>query len=212
MARQRPGLRPPVPGDGAKVPTTGRRRPLWRACSATHPQPWWFSSRDQATDPGRFDLVRPGGTCYWALSAAGAVLEATADPDQLDPPVMTIHALAQLKVWRAGSVRMARSGLADTTRPSVPRLTGELGTIVPYDLPWQWADEFAHHERSGIVYRARFSLDESVALFGPSGIPPDPPAADRGPATAIVAQLPPAFRAGIGTVGALDALPRATAP
>lgn len=126
--------------------------------------------------------------------------------------MLTVHALARLRVWRADIVPAARSGLADTTRASVPRLTGEIGTIVPYDLPWQWADEFARHGRSGVLYRGRFSLAESVALFGPAGTSADPPAADHQPATAIVDQLLAPFRAGIGTVGPLDQLPRAAAP
>ncbi len=212
MARQQPGLRAPDPADGGQVPTAGWHQPLWRACADHHVRPWWYSSRDRATAPGRFDLTSPDGTCYWATSATGAVLEASADPDQLDPPVLTVAAMAALTVWRAASVSAARSSLADVTRPSVPRLTAEIATIVPYDLPWAWADALARHGRTGLLYRGRFSFDGAVALFGPAGADERGPDAGRRPATDVAATLPPAFRAGIGTVGRIDQLPRARPP
>lgn len=211
MSRQQVGLRAPQPGDAEQVPVTGRRRPLYRACANTHPQPWWFSSRD-TDDPGRFDLERPHGTCYWALSAGAAVVEAATDPDQIDPPVLTVAALQRLVVWRADQVPAARSRLADTTVRSVPGLTDELGTVVPYTLPWLWADAFFAAGRSGVLYRGRFAMEESMALFGTSGQPTDGPDAERRAALSHVNELPPAFRAGIGTVGSLDQLERAPAP
>lgn len=196
------------------MPSTGRRRPLWRACHRRHPQPWWFSSRTENADPGRFDLEAPRGTVYWALSPAAAVIEATSDPDQVDTPVVTLEALARLSVWRAGDVTQARSRLADTTRPSVPTLTVEIGTIVPYAIPWAWADAFDSDGRNGMLYRTRFAMEESVALFGPARAPSanEKPTVQRTSALEHVDALPPGFRAGVGSVGTLDHLPRAPAP
>lgn len=212
MARQRIGLRQPRPGDARAVPTTGRRRSLWRTLHRRHGHPWWFSTRTSNPDPGRFDLEHPRGTCYWALSAATALIEKITDPDQDDPPVVTVTALARLKVWKADRVRQARSGLADTTVASVPTLTGELATIVPFDPPWRWADAFDAAHRNGILYRARFASDESVALFGLAGAPDDAPPAEPTLPLDHYETLPPGFRAAVGTVGALRDLDRAPPP
>lgn len=195
-----------------KVPSTSRRRPLWRACARRHGQPWWFSTRSANLEPGRFDLLASRGTCYWALTPAAAIIETTADPDQDERPVLTIGALSGLSVWRAVNVRQARSKLADMTRASVPALTMELGTVVPYTLPWAWADAFDAHGRNGVVYVARFAVDESVALFGLAGIPDKPWPTQRMAAIEHFDDLPAGFRAGVGTVGNLDELPRASAP
>ncbi len=114
-------------------------------------------------------MKKPRGTCYWALSAAAAIIETTNDPDQVDPPVLTVAALERLVVWSATDVPHARSKLADTTRPSVPTLTAEIGTVVPYTLPWAWADAFDADGRRGLIYHSRLGMDESVALFGDAG-------------------------------------------
>lgn len=210
MSRQQAGLRAPRPA--ASVPSTSRRRPLYRCCDARHRQPWWFSNRTDEPDPGRFDLSAPKGTCDLALSPASAIIERTTDPDQLDGPVLSIDALAALTVWEAVDVPAARSKLADTTRPSVPTLTAEVATVVPYTLAWAWADAFWADGRSGVLYLARFAMDESVALFGEAGAPDVTPAATPSSALTHAGDLPDGFRAGLGTVGALDTLERAPAP
>lgn len=212
MSRQKRGLRAPGPGDAGKVPSTWRRRPLYRAVADTHIQPWWYSTRTGNPDPGRFDLESPRGTCYWALSPASAIIEKTTDPDQGDQPVLTLGALRRLRVWKAVDVPPARSKLADTTRPSVPRLTAEISTIVPFDVPWAWADAFHADGRNGILYRARFAMDESVALFGDAGVPDEAPDAMPLSAVSFIDTLPLGFRAGLGTVGDLDTLERAPSP
>lgn len=212
VARQRVGLRLPRQDDAGDVPSSSRRRPLWRACAARHAQPWWHATRTGNAAPGRFDLELPRGTAYWALSPSAAIIEATTDPDQEEPSVLSIDALQRLAVWRAEDVPGARSRLADTTRASVPTLTAELATVVPYTLPWAWADAFDADGRHGVLYRARFALDDAVALFGPAGVPEVAPAAVRGPASGHYDELPPGFRSGVGTVGDLGTLPRAPAP
>jgi hypothetical protein len=151
----------------------------------------WYATRTDGPHPGRFDLADPDGTCYWAMTPATALLEVPADPQQLDPPVLSVAALQPLSAWRADTVPASRSKLADTTVASVPGLTAELATIVPYDLAWQWADALHAEGRSGIVYRSRFGQDDAVALFGPAGIPPHTPEATRQPALAHGGELPP---------------------
>ncbi len=163
-------------------------------------------------EPGRFDLRRPQGTSYWALSAATAILEVVTDPDQTEPPLLTFAALEALNVWIAHDVPAARGRLADTTVPSVPGLTAELATVVPYDLSWAWADGFDAAGRRGIVYGARFGMGEAVALFGSAGVPDRAPAAVATHAPSHLAELPPTFLTGLGSVGTLDQLERAPAP
>ncbi len=210
--RQRIGLRPPRPGDAREVPSTSRRRRLWRACQQRHLQPWWFSTRTNNDHPGRFDLERPQGTTYWALSPVTAIIESTSDPDQIDPPVLSLNALDRLSVWMAEDVAVARSKLADTTRPSVPTLTAEIGTIVPYALSWAWADAFSADGRNGLVYQARLGMGESLAVFGIAGAAPSGPSCTRRAASAYYGDLPPSFRLGVGGVGPFDQLPSGPRP
>ena len=110
-------------------------------------------------------------------------------------------------------VTTAAEDLADTTVAPEPSLTAELATVVPYDLPWAWANAFDAAGRAGLLYRARFALEESVALFGDAGEPRDAaPAAARTAAMDRYTALPPAFRAVVGTVGPFDALERGAPP
>lgn len=207
MSRQQPALGTPDPVTIGQVPMTRRRRPLWRACPAGRASPWWFSTRDQNPAPGRFDLADGRGTSYWALTAAGAILEATADPDSEEPPVISTAALSALEVWAAADVPAARSRLADTTRASVPGLTGELATHWDYTRTWPWADAFDAAGYTGILYRGRFAQDEAVALFGPAGLDADPPHAARRRALDHARELPPAMVATVGDLDMLEAAP-----
>lgn len=82
--------------------------------------------------------------------------------------------------------------------------------MVPYTLPWAWADAFDADGRHGVLYRAR--LDDAAALFGPAGVPEVAPAAVRSPATGHYDELPRGIPQRCGTVGDLETLPRAPAP
>lgn len=206
------GLRPPGDGDAAAVPTTRRTRPLWRACGREHRQPWWFATRTGRDDAGRFDLCYPSGTAYWALSASAAIIEAATDPDQMDDIPHMVGGLQRLAVWSAEDVSMAHRGLANTLIASVRTLTGEIATIVPYDIPWAWADAFHLAGRNGVLYRARFGQDEAVALFGERGVPGDAPLAERHVAMDVLDQLPEAMRARVRAIPSMDGLRRAAGP
>lgn len=113
---------------------------------------------------------------------------------------------------QAGDVARARSRLEDTTRASVPILTAETGTIVPYSVPWARADAFDAEARSSVVYRAPFAMEETVPLFASAGIPDAAPAALRASALEHVSALTRAFRVGVASSGNLGELPCAPAP
>lgn len=210
MTRQQPGLR--APADVTLVPDADLAPPLWRAVANRHPHPWWYASRDRTADPGRFDLRHPHGTCYWAGAPETAIIEATVDPDQTDPPVITIAALQQLNVWRCDDQHVADGRLADVTIASVPELTAEISTIVPYTLPWQWADALHADARAGIAYTARLGMGSAIARFGEHGAPADPLDSHASPGTTHIADLPDGYRVGISTPGTLASFPRATPP
>lgn len=200
------GLRGPVPGDGTAVPTANWTQPLWRAQAYYHVSPWFYKARSEAR-PGRFDLPAPHGTCYWSASPDGAVREQATNVAARDRSIITEEAVASLLVWRA-DMPDALAGLADTTTPSLPYLTDEIATIVPYELPWRWAEEFHAVGRLGILYRGRFAREECVALFGSAGLEEvDSPAAV--PAAALES-LSPMFRAQLVSRPALADLARPT--
>ena len=169
MSRAEPALRPPRPGDAERLPARAAPTRVYRAVDRRHPQPWHFSNRDETSDPGRFDLAGDGGTCSLAATAVGAILEAFGDPEAELPVPVTPKALAQMRVWH-GELRRPVD-LADTTTPSIPTMTGEIGTITPYTVPHAWADAVHAAGRDGIIYRGRFAQDDCVALFAPKGIP-----------------------------------------
>ncbi len=200
MSRQHPALRGPSGVDLTQVPDADRtHEPLHRAVASRHSQPWWFSSRTvTGDDAGRFDLGGTRGTCYFASTPVGAILERVADPESDDPPLVSTRTLAQMAVWH-GRVPFARR-LADVNVASVPQLTGEISTTEDFTLTWAWADALRAAERHGIMYRGRFAQEECVALFGDQGGRPDdrPPAPlQRTPAVRFELELPPSWRAAV---------------
>lgn len=185
MTRQQPALRPPTPATVARVPDLRTdHREAHRAVWAPH-GPWWFSTRSDDPDAaGRFDLERPGGTCYFADDPIGALVEKLTHPDDVEP-LVTRDELERLVVWSGWLTRPPT--IADTTART-SRLPRELGTLTPYDLCWAWADALAEAGRGGLL--AWLRLDpagtRSISVFGLAGVPaPDdewPPLADH-PAT-----------------------------
>jgi hypothetical protein len=74
-------LPPPAPTVLVGLPRFSLRgRTLHRVFRAGRSDPWWFASLPSgavdADEHGRFDLPTPLGSCYLALTAVGAVLEA----------------------------------------------------------------------------------------------------------------------------------------
>lgn len=173
MTRQQPGLG--APADVTQVPDAELAPPLWRAVADRHPHPWWYASRDRTADPGRFDLRHPHGTCYWAGAPATAIIEATVDPDQTDPPVSTIAALQRLNVWRCDDqhVTDGRAGILYTARLGMGGAAARFGDHgAPADPPDTHASPAtAHIADLPDGYRVGISTPGALASL-PRAAPP----------------------------------------
>jgi len=164
--RSKPGLRPP-PAGGAGLDAFPRfvlepERPLVQVVKEGR-EPWWFGS----SLAGRFDLPAPFGTCYLAEDPLAALLEVIGpDPGLIPLELLTQRRLRTLHVPR-------HMVLADATdrRARDFGVTGEIGSIVPYELPQAWAASLRAAGFGGIVYWLRHdpARARGVALFGPQG-------------------------------------------
>jgi hypothetical protein len=200
VSRQHRGLRGPDGVDLTKIPTIDCSAESWhRAVAAHHPQPWRFSSRsDDGEDAGRFDLDGERGTCYFAATPVGAILERVADPEADEQPLISTDALRKMRVW-SGAMPLT-GALADVTVASVPELSAEISTTEDYEFPWAWADAFDEQGRSGIRYHGRFAMRPCAAVFGEKGlreVGEQPAMLTPKSATAYELDLPDAWREAI---------------
>lgn len=149
------------PGNLTGFPSTPPPRRLMRICSSAN-RTWWFSSDGS----GRFDLEPPDGTCYFAVDEYAAVREAT----RLGPVTHEWVGAREIRVIETdGNTR-----LAAITRKAAGGygVTGELVTLVPYDLPREWAAAFRSRGFDGIRHPLRHdnrARPSGVSLFGPAG-------------------------------------------
>ena len=135
-----------------------------RTTGALNP-PWRFGS----VPPGasRFDLPGPGGTCYRSDRRYGSWVEVWRGARVVDRADVTRRALfsATPPVLR----------IADTLSLAAHRFggTGELSTVVPYDLPQAWARALRAQGFDGLVGLCRHDPSltaRNLAVFGPSGV------------------------------------------
>ena len=137
-------------------------RRLVRVCRRVNGT-WWFSSDGS----GRFDLKPPEGTCYFATDEFAAIREAS----RLGP--VTPAWIADREV-RHVTPPNPRARLAATTRRAAGGygLTNELTTMLPYDLPRDWAAAFRAHGFDGIRHILRHdprARPGGVSWFGRVG-------------------------------------------
>ena len=134
---------------------------LWRVTRKGR-QPWFFSSGMD----GRFDLPDPEGTCYLGFDPCAALLEVLAGSAIVSTVFLEERRIRKLVLPEACTA-------ADVTskRAASYGITLEIGTIVPYDIPQEWALCLRGAGRGGIVYFARHdpSGARSLALFGDAG-------------------------------------------
>lgn len=175
MSRARPALRAPSVASLRRIPTfdahgTTVARATWNEFES----PWFFHSRsDDPEHANRFDLVRPHGTCHFAREPVPALIERLSDPEDIEPRV-SYTLLERLHVWHGP---LAVDGqIADLTARA-SRVPVEIGTVTPYELPWQFADGAHAIGRAGLQWTMRFdpAASRGVAMFGPTSSPTDPP-------------------------------------
>jgi len=127
--------------------------------------PWWFGS----SLGGRFDLPVPEGTCYLATDPLAALLEAIG-ADRTDGGV-SADFLRERRLRRLTLPHTVT--LADLTSRQAAGfgITGEIDTIVPYELPQAWATRLREAGSEGLLYWLRHDPSRSpgIALFGPHG-------------------------------------------
>ncbi|MEM7480913.1 MAG: RES domain-containing protein [Acidobacteriota bacterium] len=127
--------------------------------------PWWFGHRGD----GRFDLEAPHGTCYLAREPLAALLDVIG-PNRAGGAVSRAF-LAARRMRRLRVPKVHRLADLVARRATAFGVTGEIGLIVPYDLPQQWAGRLHEARFEGVVYRLRHDPagDEGLALFGAAG-------------------------------------------
>lgn len=150
---------------------------------------WWFSSApSNPNDGGRYDLPTPDGTCYLAMSEAGAVWERIG-PDHAKfgwvwSDLLDNRVISELHLPH--DVSAADISNADA---AVYRVTNELITTSDYALTQDWARTLHQHGFDAVISSLRFSPggDKGLALFGPTGAPD--PAWDGDPDPAPIKPL-----------------------
>lgn len=128
--------------------------------------PWWFSSAD-LPEPGRFDLPRPRGTCYWSSHRYGAWVETFRGTRQVAE-----EDLEHYTVWTARPPASLRLANLRVKRAYVFGVTAEISTVADYELPQRWAAAFAKAGLDGVLGTCRHDPSSralNVAVFGPAG-------------------------------------------
>lgn len=127
--------------------------------------PWWFGNSMK----GRFDLPEPEGTCYLATDEISALLEVIGpnlERGSVSLDFLNARSLRKLELPE-------ELDLSDLTSREAVRfgITGEIGTLVPYDLPQTWAAALRTLGSPGLAYWPRHdpARTVSVVLFGPQG-------------------------------------------
>jgi hypothetical protein len=200
VGRAQPALRAPTDEDLARIPTfAARGKNVSRVTWADYDSPWFFHNRsDDPQQANRFDLQRPDGTCHFAREPVPALIERLSDPEDLEP-LVPYQLLERLTVWQ-GPLEI-NGQLADLTARA-SRVSVEIGTVTPYELPWQYADGLHAHGHAGLQWTMRFdpAASRGLAIFGPASDPdhlPDPerwpPLARQQPATRWLEELTEVF-------------------
>lgn len=203
MGRAQSALRAPTDAMLARIPTfAARGKQVARVTWTEFASPWYFHNRSDDPDQGnRFDLPRPHGTCHFAREPVPALIERLSDPEELAPCV-TYQLLEQLTVWQ-GPLDLDGE-LADLTARA-SRIPIEIGTVTPYQLPWDYAEGLHALGRVGLQWTMRFdpAASTGVAVFGPASEPgqlPDPavyaPLEGRQSATRFLDELSEVFDIG----------------
>lgn len=140
---------------------------MWRICRAKYvDNPWFFAS----TDDGRFNLIEPYGTCYWAEDPIGAALE-TFLRGSATGGVVSEDFVASRRLVRT---QCPSKQMADLNNRLARRyhVTLELCALPPpYGLTRRWATAFHAAGFDGIRWSLRHdpAATRGLAFFGRAG-------------------------------------------
>jgi hypothetical protein len=125
--------------------------------------PWFFSSVPSTTSRGggRFDLLTPHGTCYWADSLKGALAEKF-----LRVPLNVVTEEQVLSLWHHSFALANPPNAADLASGSVRRfgVNAEIHTSLDYSLTRSWAIALRTAGWRGLRYLLR--SDPAVRVRG----------------------------------------------
>jgi RES domain len=128
---------------------------------------WWFGSAGY----GRFDLVKPRGTCYAAETPAGAFIERFGDVAAIPAGLVAAKRLAGLRLPRPFRLADATAEVALHFGVTLELSAGvRNGALYGHTQPW--AEAFADAGFDGIRYRCRHDpsgSETAYALFGDAG-------------------------------------------
>jgi hypothetical protein len=134
-----------------------------------HRNPWYFSSQPDDRPGGRFDLDHPHGTCYWAESLEGALLEAVLRVPRRAVTVDRLEELIHHSVKPGKGLRVADATSKLATSFAV---NAEIHTTLDYERCREWARALYRDKWRGVRFALR--SDSSLrsranAVFGPKG-------------------------------------------
>jgi hypothetical protein len=165
---------PPPPSSLAQLPRLSLvGRVLHRVFRADRRSPWWFAGVHPGDDPnkhGRFDLPRPLGTCYLALTPIAAVLETLYGFDSGLLPVSELAGRLRAEVPAPRSAPAAANVTSPKARGS--GATAALWAGSERRITQRWA--LALHRAGWRALHAGIAHDptgrqRSVALFDVAG-------------------------------------------
>lgn len=137
------------------------------------PGVWWFSTEAEPDDHdgGRFDLVAPRGTCYFAEdSLDGALVEKL-----LRTPVKVVVAERLDELFHAVVTIRDQPATADLTAPAATGfgLNAEIHTTLDHEAPRQWANALWRAGWRAVRHRLRGDVQQTLAgraMFGAAGL------------------------------------------
>lgn len=190
-SRQKTALRPPATSelDFTKFPPARVRAGVywWRQHrdrpGAADRGAWFFASYDPGSlGAGRFDLLKPQGSCYLAKTAHGAMNECLG-PDVAERGWVDADLLEGRVMSRLPLPEPVLAANLTSARATRFRVTSEINTVDDYALTQQWATALAAVGFTAIRYWLRFSTDAThgLALFSEAGAPETPPPGDPAP-------------------------------
>jgi hypothetical protein len=143
-----------------------------------YPGAWWFASVDAVDDDdgGRFDRVRPRGTCHLGESLDGALVEKL-----LREPAKVVAAERLAELFHATVTVRKTPRTADLTAPAATGfgLNAEIHSSLDYRVPRLWAGALERSGFRGLRHKLRgdvAGIAAGRALFGPAGLASRAPA------------------------------------